>query len=161
MFRFLIVILLVATPFLSRSQTTSDKLRTEFNQQYDSGRFDEALLKADALIAYWKTQNQKDSISFYQYRHAHTLGVMGMPTESVTESEKLVRELEATPPLPTFAGGLYFTYGSNLLYLSEFAKAKEMLNKSITFERERPLPDTLNLAKAIEWKGLVCIYTDE
>lgn len=161
MFRFLIVILLVVTPFLSRSQTTSDKLRTEFNQQYDSGRFDEALLKADALIAYWKTQNQKDSISFYQYRHAHTLGVMGMPTESVEESAKLVVELEANPPLPSFTGGLYFTYGSNLLYLSEFAKAKEMLNKSIAFERARPIPDTLTLAKSTEWKGLVCIYTDE
>ncbi|NEN25131.1 CHAT domain-containing protein [Cryomorpha ignava] len=161
MYRFLAVILLVMIPFISSGQNTGDKLRTEFNQQYDSGRYEEALQKANALIAYWKAQNQIDSTAFYQYRHAHTLGVMGMPTESVEESGKLIAKLEGNQALPSFTGGLYFTYGSNLLYLSEFSKAKEMLNKSIAFEGARLTPDTLILAKATEWKGLVCIYTDE
>src|SRR5690606_27204937 len=161
MFRILIVILLVMFPFISYGQSRGDTLRAEFNQLYDSGRFEDALLGADALIAYWKTHNRKDSAAFYQYRHAHTLGVMGMPSESVAESEKLIAGLEGNLPLPNFTGGLYFTYGSNLLYLSEFAKAKKMLNKSIAFESAQITPDTLTLAKATEWKGLVCIYTDE
>src|SRR5690554_3822256 len=100
MYRFLIVILLVILPFIVQGQSAGDKLRIEFNQYYDSGRFDEALLKADALIAFWKTHNQKDSASFYQYRHAHTLGVMGMPSESVAESKNLIAELETSLPMP-------------------------------------------------------------
>lgn len=161
MFRLLLVIFSLTISMLCHGQSRGDILRTEFNQQYDSGRYDEALLKAKALIAFWKTQNQTDSTSFYQYRHAHTLGVMGMPSEAVSESQKLVSHIDNHRPLPSFTGALYFTYGSNLLYLSEFAKAKEMLNISIDFERERVKPDTLILAKATEWKGLVCIYTNE
>ena len=160
-YRFLSIIIWVLVPFISSGQTEGQELRKQFNQLYDSGRYDEALLKADAAIAYWKSRNQKDSTNYYKHRHAHTLGVMGNPSESVAQSAALSRDLEANPPLPSFMGSVYFTYGSNLLYLSEFTKALEILDKSIAFESQRTKPDTLMLAKALEWKGLVGIYTDD
>ncbi len=143
------------------AQTDIDALRNQFKNQYDSGNFDIALLKVDTIITYWQNQNQNDSVTFYRYEHAKTLGQSGESYMAVEEADKLINELEIDPPLPNFMGKLYFVYGKNLLYLSEFVKSTEILNKAIAFETSQLNPDTAIIANATEWKGIVCIYTDQ
>lgn len=143
------------------AQTDINVLRNQFKNQYDSGNFDIALRTVDTIIAYWENQNQVDSIYFYRYEHAHTLGQSGESYRAAEEADKLINELEADFPPPNFMGKLYFVYGKNLLYLSEFAKSAETLNKVIAFEIHRLHPDTANIANATEWKGIGCIYTDQ
>ncbi len=161
MYRLLAFILLFLFAETSPAQNINiNNIRNQFNQQYDSGHFNQALVKVDAIITYWKNLDERDSTDFYRYRRAHTMGSDGRPTEAVKESSELISERESTPPLPDFMGRLYFTNGMNRFYLSEFEKATEILNKSIAFETNRSIPDTSTIANAIEWKGIVCAYTD-
>src|SRR5690554_5185292 len=156
----LLTIVFFFSSFLALAQTDLDALRNAFNRAYDSGDFETALDKVDALITYWQAKNQRDSVAFYRYRRAHTLGQQGEAYRGAKEASALVSELEAKPPLPDFMGSVYFSYGKILVYLSEFTDATAILNKCIAFESSRAQPDTANMASAIEWKGIACIYTD-
>ena len=142
------------------TQTTCEALRVKFDSLYQNGDYEEAIHTADQIILCWKKENNSDSVYFYRYRRAHTYGVSGDHPRSVQEADKVIADLERHPPLPGYMGGLYYTAGSNRFFMSQFDEATALLNRSLDFEESRPHPDTLTLAKATEWKGLVCIYTD-
>lgn len=160
-FRHLVVVILFLITDIAKAQDLDIyRLRNEFNTQYDSGHFDQALLKADTIIDYWKSRNVKDSVNYYRYKHTLTLGQKGDIIASLKEADELIQTLEKDPPLPSFAGSVYFLFGKYSVYLSNFSEATEKLNTCIAFEKSQPTPNPLILAQATEWQGIVCIYTD-
>ena len=156
----LLTLTLLFTSYLVSGQTEINALRDAYNAAYNDGSYETALVKVDEIIAYWKSENQQDSVAYYRYKRAHTLGQNGESYKAAQEARYLIDELASAQPLPKFMGSLYFSYGKNILFQSQFVEATQALNKCIAFESQRALPDSANIASALEWKGIACIYTD-
>lgn len=133
----------------------------EAQQLSRTGSYEQAAVLFKEIADYWQTQGQQDSTFFYLYREASHYG----NAYQFEKAEKLLIDLihraEGQTILPDFMGRVYYRLGSNFVFLNNFESAFEYLNKCLDFEKGRPQPDSLYIAKAIEWKGLTFKYTGD
>ncbi len=139
-------------------QNTAQSLLKEAQKLSDEGAYNEAALKFSELADFWKNQNQRDSFYFYQYKEASHYSSAYQFEKAGKLLDDLIMELEGLDDLPSFLGMVYYNSGSNAVYLNQFDKALTELEKTLQFEQSRPIPDSLYLAKATEWKGLTYSY---
>ncbi len=153
----LIVFFVFASQVLPGQDSVRERL-VQAEKLSEEGAFEKAALIFKEIADYWKEQKQPDSIFFYQYREASQYSNAYQFERAARQLDELIPKIEIQNRRPDFLGRVYYRAGSNYVYLNEFEKALQLLDQCLVFEKARPVPDTLYIAKATEWKGLSYSY---
>jgi CHAT domain-containing protein len=143
---------------MSMAQAPIDSLREDYLQLNENGKFNEAGETLQELVEAWAILQNRDSVLYYRYRQIHMLAQSHLYEQCVDEGLELVKELENLQEPPSFLGAVYFTVGSTSPYIGEMNQAISLLDKAISWEKNSSNTDTINWAKATEWKGLTNLF---
>ena len=146
---------------VANAQSSFTALRDSANALSKNGKFIPAAETYKALANEYEKSGIADSSLYYTYKSLHHFGLSGQNKFVTEEYESLISTLESSGNLPRFMSKIYFSAGSNYLYLNDFDGAQRNLQKAIDFEHNQQDTDTASLAKAIEWKGLTNVYSGD
>ena len=160
MYRY-ILLLLSLIPVICYSQLDPVAVRQTAQTLSNNGRFTEAAAEYKRLADFWSSQAKTDSAFTYRYFRAHHIGLAGQNARAIEMLSKLESDIAESRSEPRIMSKLYYSTGSNYLYRNDFDNAQKYLQQAIDFELRQPDTDTLYLAKATEWKGLVYNFTGD